>query len=622
MEPPPRAVYDDPAGHWAFLTQPSDDGFEGQHFERKEAGRRTSGATELTRRLKQLREGITETVSAFANSNVKGGLLVIGIASNGEIEGVNHLTEQQKNSLTNIGTLLHHQAAEAKLHGCADGSGQSNAICLIFVPYANQGICETPGAVPKAWERSGSQNVPITQGMRDRLSDRKNLTDFENTFCSPYDRADLSDDILEEFRKVFSPGSTGDFSDERLLYEAGALVRRDGEYWFTHVGLLFFGSNPQRVLPASHIRLMRFGAVSEDFAKRGLPTFDQKFTGPVTKQIREARTFFRESAFFKRYQKRRETGGFVEEPEFPPTVIDEAIVNAVAHRDYRTRIPIECEAYTDAFLVKNPGRMAQRDADLPSHFSLAEVVLDSMPRNPKLLEWLKLIRDPSGVSYVQAISEGTKQMVTAMEALELPAPSYRLASNETLIKIESRAKEREAALSAANEDKATEFGNLFLLKFRRQGNPVEYDVFESRYGEIVKTLRDALKGNGWYIDRDGFSRILAHRRGIELNTPVEVRSILRFYPAYELQIRQYHRHFFLCVDYKCIALNIRKLAVAKQYFAQNELEGRRCMADSGCGERGGCLSSTTSSQRCDSRTPTGKKPFPLIGSSPLSLWRC
>ena len=589
MKPSPRKVYDDPARHWAFLTQISDDHFEGQYFDRKEAGQRTSDARGLGNQLKQLREGITETISAFANSNVEGGLLVIGIASNGDVKGINHLTEQQKNSLTNIGILLHNQAAEAKLHGCQDGAGQANAICLIFTPYADRGICETPGSVPKAWERFGSQNVPVTQATRDRLRDRKSLSDFENTFCCPYDRSDLSDDILAEFRKVFSPDATGDFSDERLLYEAGALIRRDEEYWFTHAGLLFFGSNPQRVLPASYIRLLRFGVVSEDFAKRGLPSFDQKFTGPVTKQIREARTFFRESAFFKRYQKRLAAGGFIEEPELPPTVIDEAIVNAVAHRDYRTAIPIECEAYTDAFVVKNPGRMTQRAADLPSHFSLAEVALDSMPRNPKLLEWLKLMRDPGGVAYVQAISEGTKQMVTAMEDLGLPAPSYRLALNETLIKIESRAEEREAALLAANEDEATEFGNLFLLRLRRQDNPVGYEVFGSRYGEIVKTLRDALKGNGWHIDRDGFSRILAHRRGIELNTPVEVRTILRFYPAYELQIRQYHRYYYLCVDYRCLALNVRKLAVVKQHFARRDLEGHRCIADKG-GWREGRLS--------------------------------
>ena len=587
MGPSPRTVYDEPERYWTFLTQSSDDDFEGQHFDRKEAGQSTSDAKGLENQLRKLRTGIAETISGFANSNVEGGLLVIGISSRGAVKGINHLTEQQKNGLTNFESLLQHQAAEAKFHGCRDDSGQQNAICLIFAPYADRGICETPGSVPKAWERRGPQNVPVTQDARDRLRDRKNLSSFENTFCCPYDRDDLSDDILAEFRKVFSPGAN--FPDERLLREAGALVRRKGEYWFTHAGLLFFGSNPQRVLPASYIRLLRFGMVAEDFARRGLPTFDQKFTGPVTKQIREARTFFRESAFFKRYQKRRETGGFVEEPEFPLTVIDEAIVNAVAHRDYRTGIPIECEAYTDAFVVKNPGRMTQRYTDLRPHFSLAKVVLDSMPRNPKLLEWLKLMRDPGGVAYVQAISEGTKQMVTAMEALGLPAPSYRLAVNETLIKLESRAEEREAALLAASEDEATEFSNLFLLRFRRQESPVGYDVFGSRYGEIMKTLRDAFKRNGWYIDKDGFSRILAHRTGIELDAPPGVRSILRFYPAYEFQIRQYHRYFYLCIDYKCLALNVRRLAVVRRHFAQTDLAGHRCMADKG-GWREGRLS--------------------------------
>ena len=581
MAPSPRAVYDDPVAHWTFLTHPSDDRFEGQHFDRKQAGQRISDAKALKKQLDGLRERITATISAFANSNVEGGLLVIGVASNGAVKGIDHLTEPQKNSLTAIDTLLHNQAAEAKFHCCRDADGQDNAICLIFAPSADQGICETPGTVPKAWERRGPQNVPVTQEARDRLRNRKNLIDFENAFCCRYDPNDLSDDILAEFRKVFSPDATGDFSNERLLYEAGALTRRNGEYWFTHAGLLFFATNPQRVLSASYIRLMRFGVDHEDAGKRGLPTFEQKITGPVTKQIRDARTFFRKSGFFKRYQKRQEAGGFVEEPEFPPTVIDESIVNAVAHRNYQTGLPIECESYTDAFVVKNPGRIIQRDTDLPDGFSLADVSLNSMPRNPKLLEWLKLMRDPGGVAYVQAISEGTRQMVVAMKKLGLPPPKYELNRNETLIRLESRAEEREAALLAANNTEGTEFGNLFPLRFRRRDNPVGYDVFGPRYGEIMKTLRDAIKGNGWHIHRDRYSRILAHKRGNELSAPLGVRSILRFYPAYEFQVREYYRHFYLCVDYRCMALNVRRLSVMNQHFPRHELEGLRCVAKQG-----------------------------------------
>ena len=577
--PSPRAVYDNPEEHWDFLTQSSDDDFEGQHFDRKEAGQRDANAKTLAGQVRGLRGHVAETVSAFANSNREGGLLVIGIAKDGAVKGMNHLGEEQKNSLTNFDVLLRNQASMAKFQPCVDDAGAENTICLILTPFADKSICEKPGAQAEAWVRQGSQNVPVTQAMRNQLMDSKGLMDFENTFCCPYDREDVADDVLAEFRKVFQPEAAREFSDERLLYEAGAIVSREDKYWFTNAGLLFFSMNPQRVLSSAYIRLLRFGVPAEDFAKRGLPTFDQSFTGPVTKQVRDARAFFRDSGFFKRYQKRRSEGGFDEQPEFPPTVIDEAIVNAVAHRDYRTGLPIECEAYKDTFVVKNPGRMTQRHADLKDDFSLGDVVLDSLPTNPKLLEWLRLMRDPAGVAYVQAISEGTKQMVVAMSRLDLPLPSYHLSTNETLLKLESNAEAREAAMLALNAGAATEFGNLFLLQGRRGEHPASQDDMESHYGELVKTLRDALKGNGWHIDREGFSRIVAHRRGVELDVPREVKAILRLYPAYEFQIRQYGQHFYLCVDYRCLALNVRRLSVVKQHLEADALQGRQCLAD-------------------------------------------
>ena len=577
----PKQIFDEPLSHWAFLTQSSDGDFECQHFDRKEAGQKTADPQTLTRQLKEVREEIKRTISAFANSNRDGGLLVLGIASNGDVKGVNHLSETEKNSLTDFGSLLNHQAAEAKMHQCEDASGQRNTICLILAPFVENGICETIERTPKAWSRRGPQNVPMTQEMRDRLRIDKGLVDFENAFCCPFDTEDVAEDVLTEFRKVYHPSSTSGFSRERLLYEAGAIVRRNEDYWFTHAGLLFFGSNPQRVLSGSHIRLLRFDVPSNQYQERGLPTFEQQFTGPLTKQIREARTFFQESAFFKRYQKRKTGGGFIEEPEYPPTVIDEAIVNAVAHRDYQTRIPTECELYPDAFIVKNPGRMRQRNSDLPNQFSLSNIVLDSTPRNSKLLDWLKLMRDPDGVAYVQAISEGTKQMLKEMTTLGLPAPMYKLAENETLIKLENNAEEREAAILAAGRIKSTEVGNLFPLKIRQGEKPVEHDIFNVRYGEFVKTLRDVLAGNGWYIDRFSFSRIVAHRRGTELDVPHNVRTMLRFYPAYEFQIRQYFERLYLCLEYKCQVLNIQKLAVIGRQLPEDTLINRRCVANSG-----------------------------------------
>ena len=572
--PSPKEVFEDPSSHWDFLVQASDDDFEGQHFDRKEAGRENIDG----KGLRAVRNQIVETISAFANSNVEGGLLVLGIASDGTVPGIDHLSERQRNSLTDFAALLRNHAAEAKVCERKDASDSARSICLVFVPYTRNGICETPERTPKAWTRNGSQNIRMTQEVRDQVRVRKNLLDFENTPCCPFYAEDLAEDVLAEFRKVFAPEASGKFSDERLLHEAGAIVRKDGEYWLTNAGLLFFASNPQRVMAWSYIRLLRFEVPSARFRKRGLPTFDQKFAGPLTKQIREARTFFGKSAFFKRYQKRKAGGGFIDEPEFPQAVIDEAVVNAVAHRDYRTGLPIECEAYTDAFIVKNPGRMLQRARDLPDEFSLSDTVLDSMPRNMKLLEWLKIMKDPYGTAYIQAISEGTKKMLEDMTNLGLPAPAYRLSGNETLIKLESMAEEREAAILAASQTESTEFGNLFPMRIRRGDEPVGPDAFDGRYREFMKTFRDVLKGNGWHIDRFGFSRIEAHRVGSEFGAPADVNSIVRFYPAYEFQVRRYFGHFYLCLDYRCQVLNVQKLSALAGRFPKDMLANRRCVA--------------------------------------------
>ena len=137
LTPSPRQVFDDPSNYWAFFTQDSDDKFEGQHFDRKEAGQAEVDILTLKKQLQGVRDKLKQTISAFANKNIEGGLLVLGIASDGTVNGVDHLSEDQRNSLTDFAKFLHDQAAEAKLHQCKAASGNPKTICLIFVPYTN-----------------------------------------------------------------------------------------------------------------------------------------------------------------------------------------------------------------------------------------------------------------------------------------------------------------------------------------------------------------------------------------------------------------------------------------------------------------------------------------------------
>jgi predicted HTH transcriptional regulator len=583
--PKPKEVFDNPDAFWSFLIESSDDKFEGQHFDRKEAGLPAANGVLSKNHLHDLRHKITECVSAFANKNIEGGLLVIGIASDGTVKGTDHLTEQQRNDITNFDTYIINQAAEAKFHPCTDEKGAPNHILLIFVPHTDRAICEKPGKNQEGWTRNGSQNIPLTQITRDQLKQRKFIVEFENTYCCDFDIDDVDREILEVFRKYFLPDDARQFSDEELLREAGAIIKTERGYAFTKAGLLFFATNPQRELPGAYIRLMRFSATSDKMQQRGTPTFDQPFTGSITKQVRTIRTFLKESAFFKTYQVRNPDGGFTPEPEYPPIVIDEAIVNAVAHREYSIGLPIECEAYLDAFIVRNPGRMRQRDEDLPDVFSLENRTLNSTPHNPKLLRWLQIIRDPSGKTFVQAISEGTKRMAAEMKAYGLPAPVYCLSESQTELKLISNSEEREAKIladSSATESgtvTAAEFTNLYPLDIRQSRKPVENEAFRLRYKEFLSSLKDALIADGWYIDRFGFSRIIAHRRNSTLDLPRSAASIMRIYPAYEFAVREFSGHQYLCLDYTIQVLNVTSLNALLSDFPAKEFLGRRCVAN-------------------------------------------
>ncbi|NTW01873.1 MAG: transcriptional regulator [Oscillochloris sp.] len=576
----PCEVFASPLDHWAFLTAPLDTDFEGQHFDRKEAGRLAPGMPVLSsKEMSQVMDQVRETVSAFTNSNIEGGLLVVGISKTGEVKGIDHLNDEQRSRLTAIGHLLRNQAAQAKFVPCHDVAGSPRTICLVYAPYVFQAICETLENMPRSWERVGSQNMLLSQHRRDQLLRDKRVVDFEQMHCGSFDAADLDDGLLTEFRRGRSGSTDDERPDQRLLYEINAITREGpgGNLLFTKAGVLFFAANPQRLLPKAYIRLLRFESLVAE--PRSLPTLDKTFAGPITKQIRDMRTFIRETGFFKTYQRRNATGGFSEEPEFPFFAVDEAIVNAVAHRDYAVELPIECEYYRDAFVVKNPGRVIQRGHDVPDHFSLDKLQLSSRPRNALLTEWLRSMRGPQGTPFIQALAEGTRRMKLEMEKLKLPAPVYDVTTAETRVTLYSKAVEREAALQADLYGEAAGATNLFPLAFLGEdGLPLGYQDIRIRQKDILLTLRNKLQAQGWFIDSYRFGRIVTHLRSSDIALPQAVTSILRFYPAYSIGLRSLMGQFYLCIDYVLIVKNVRTIQKLLADLSATDIVGQRAVA--------------------------------------------
>lgn len=582
MAPSPKEVFDDPKNHWGLITTPKDDDIENQWFDRKEAGRiNPANGTISKSSVDGIRDHIKESISAFSNENLQGGLLILGVSSDGSIAGLSHLDEAQVNSLTNFGSLLKNQVASHKFVPCANQQGDPDSILLIYAPWFEYGICETLENFPKAWFRSGPQNLAMTINRRKQIERDKRIISFEEAYCAPFNSKDVDNQIVEEFRKVFLADSSFNNSLEDLLIKAGALIESNDGLAFNNAGCLFFCSNPQRWIPWSYIRLLRFEVEAANYSTRGLSSYERKFDGALPQQIRKLRAFFNESGFFKVYQRRAATGGFIEEPEFPLIAVDEAIVNAVAHRDYGTQMPIQAIHYIDSFYVENPGRIIQIYGTPPEKFSLDEYELRHTPRNPKLIEWLKSIRNEDGSAFVKALSEGTQQMRVSMAGLNLPPPQYETTPRYTSTLLYNNAKDREARFRASNiASDVTEFINLFeVVIIDPTGNKQSSDVIVEQRREILGRLSNALESNNWYVDRMKFGALTAHKKGRPLKVDSQTDSAVSFFQAYRIQFREHWGQLFLSIDYRLEVKNILSVAdLIRNDVSPIDIVGKRAVA--------------------------------------------
>ena len=428
--PTPKEVFDNPLQYLEFL-QSAD--FEGQYFERKEVRINTNN------QINTLKDKIRQCISAFANRNREGGILVIGITDDGDIKGTQHVDESTMNSILQVVRDLNNHATQVQDIELPNSDG--NRLYLLYIPWTSSAICETVGDFPKAWKRVGAQNLPLTGQDREHLKREKRIIDFETSYCCPYDPDELDIKVVEEFKKAYLEAADAeyDYTTEEVLHRAGALIKEKGKYVFTNAGFLFFSSNPRRLFASAYVRVLRFEVGVEESRDRGATTFDKDFDGALPNVIRKLQTFFKDSALFRTMIRRSSHGGFIEDPEYPGLAVDEAVINAVIHRDYGATTAIHCIAYRNGLVVENPGGIPQA---VPQHFSLSNTVLDSVLRNQKIVEWMRLLKDERGQPLVRALREGTRRMLQEMTKVGLPAPSYETTFVKTSVTLYNRFEER------------------------------------------------------------------------------------------------------------------------------------------------------------------------------------
>lgn len=184
-----------------------------------------------------------------------------------------------------------------------------------------------------------------------------------------------------------------------------------------NAALLLFGANVQRFHRTAETKCIHCHgtAYQRPFASQ------QIYGGDLFEQADQARDFV--LAKINRSVGTREAGNAAPAAyELPPDAIGEAIVNAIAHRDYHSNASVEVRLFADRLEVWNPGAM-------PGTLTLEALRDDhpSVPANPLIAESLYLAR------YIEKAGSGTQRMIELCREAGLPEPDFAIRAGSFVI---------------------------------------------------------------------------------------------------------------------------------------------------------------------------------------------
>jgi predicted HTH transcriptional regulator len=232
---------------------------------------------------------------------------------------------------------------------------------------------------------------------------------FDAAACPDATLADLSAEKLNWFLSraqsergyALPPGT----SLETALAHLNLLDGREP----SHAAMLLFGHNPQRFLLRSEVKCLHFHGTE---VRKPIPSY-QIYKGTVFELVDQAVDFVM-SKVARRVGTRAAGPAAPVEYELPREVVAEAIVNAVAHRDYASNASVQVMLFADRLEVWNPG-------ELPPPLTLERLRLPhpSIPHNPLIAEPLFLAR------YIEKAGTGTLDMIARLREAGLPEPEFR-----------------------------------------------------------------------------------------------------------------------------------------------------------------------------------------------------
>ncbi len=403
---------------------------------------------------------------AFANN--KGGTLYFGVEDNGEVTGCDGNYDLQ-----NIIESIYEKTRPSIFVDPEEI--EYNGKKVIALTVASDGITHatTDG---RCLKRLGKNSKPFyPDEMSNRYSEIQS-SDFSGRILSDSTEDDINKlEVykLKEKLKARNPESTlADMDDIAFLRDL-ALVKSDsGNIKLTVAGLLFVGKEQaiNRLLPQAEVIYLHYSESNlEEYDAR----LDMK--APIISVIDRLSEKIQDSNRIVNVQ----VGLFrLEIVDFPEKVFQEALLNALSHRDYQSQGAAYVKHYPDKIVIENPGAFLDgiTENNIITH--------PSVPRNKLIAEILQHLK------YVQRTGQGVDIIFREMISSGKPFPEYKSYNDAVSLTIYSAIDDIDFVKFIANEEnglsRSFSLSELMILRYLKDNRKITMSEAES----LIQEARD------------------------------------------------------------------------------------------------------------------------------------
>ena len=403
---------------------------------------------------------------AFANN--KGGTLYFGVEDNGEVTGCDGNYDLQ-----NIIESIYEKTRPSIFVDPEEIEYDGKKVIALTVTSDGITHATTDG---RCLKRLGKNSKPFyPDEMSNRYSEIQS-SDFSGRILSDSTEDDINKlEVykLKEKLKARNPESTlADMDDIAFLRDL-ALVKSDsGNIKLTVAGLLFVGKEQaiNRLLPQAEVIYLHYSESNlEEYDAR----LDMK--APIISVIDRLSEKIQDSNRIVNVQ----VGLFrLEIVDFPEKVFQEALLNALSHRDYQSQGAVYVKHYPDKIVIENPGAFLDgiTENNIITH--------PSVPRNKLIAETLQHLK------YVQRTGQGVDIIFREMISSGKPFPEYKSYNDAVSLTIYSAIDDIDFVKFIANEEnelsRSFSLSELMILRYLKDNRKITMSEAES----LIQEARD------------------------------------------------------------------------------------------------------------------------------------